>query len=379
MQSTLIRVTRTSNFQTVKQHFGYLAATVAILSLAVAQAASIPISDASFSPTMAGWTGGSYGVTTGPLGGLSPQDGTHFIWVNAAGYVQQLNLGATVQANTTYTMQVYVGGRTDVATHGFDLRLFSGATEWYRDVSLGSELPPNLDGWITVSTTTPALRAGDSLLGGALGVQVGSPVTQTSFDLVRLDSTPGVTPDTVINPSFEARQSTEGSGNTGTVPGWTGSAYQTYNPNAAGDGIFTAGAVTDGDMGVWMFGNTLSQVTGATIQPSGVYTLSVDMLARSGHTSPATIALKSNGTTLATGNFSTADSSNWLTMDVIFDSNLGLPLGVNYGDPIEIILRQTGIASSQGMLDNVRLDIFIPEPSTAILLSLAGLVVFRRR
>ena len=112
-------------------------------------------------------------------------------------------LGATLTANTTYTLTVDVGDRTDLDPGGPVLRLGTGTTygaNLLAGTVVSDTTPVNgagaSDGWETWITTftTGATPTG---LGDALRVELrNDATTQALFDNVRLDASPVPEPST---------------------------------------------------------------------------------------------------------------------------------------------------------------------------------------
>lgn len=111
-------------------------------------------------------------------------DGQDVLWINS-GYVSQ-TLTATLQNNSTYTLQVDVAQRTDVPVIDYYIYLMAGNTIIAAD---NNSLHPDPGTWLT-STITYTSGANDPLAGQALSIVLGVNTWQTDFDNVRLADPP---------------------------------------------------------------------------------------------------------------------------------------------------------------------------------------------
>ena len=79
-----------------------------------------------FGLTIVDWSvtsGGTWEPTAVPYPS-GPPDGTRVAYVNGPGHFMEQTLTATLQANTTYTLETYVGNRADfVGIGGFGVEL----------------------------------------------------------------------------------------------------------------------------------------------------------------------------------------------------------------------------------------------------------------
>lgn len=191
-----------------------LAAAVILSSLVTAPALGVPITiinpsfeidnpgpgGVSSGPT-AGWSGvGHLDRTAAPFNTVidpTPDgaDAERLGWSNGGTPTQVLS--ALLLANTTYTLTVDIGDRTDLAFAGAQLRLGTGP-------GLGSNLLPAVvvanttpvngagpnDGWQTWQSTFTTGAAPPNL-GQPLRIELFNPGTiQTLYDNVRLDASP---------------------------------------------------------------------------------------------------------------------------------------------------------------------------------------------
>ena len=102
-------------------------------------------------------------------------------------------LTATLQANTTYTLETYVGNRVEFGGIGsFGIELYAGGL-----LAAASSPIPAL-GAFGLATVTYTALAGDTNLGNALKIRLISGPGQTSFDLVTLDAEAVPEPSTLL-------------------------------------------------------------------------------------------------------------------------------------------------------------------------------------
>jgi hypothetical protein len=167
----------------------------AVCAAPAAQATSITVDNASFEAQSVPLNNWAYGitdwVTSGGIyasgvwqpgtayftGGVT--DGVNSAWLD--GGTAQQTLAATLQANSTYTLQVDVGDRKDVTFKPYTVSLLAGSNV----LATESSLVPN-NGFLTsvVSFTT---LAANPYLGQALSIRLTSGAKQVNFDNVRLD------------------------------------------------------------------------------------------------------------------------------------------------------------------------------------------------
>jgi hypothetical protein len=167
-----------------------------VLGASSVNAALIPITNASFEDgvgtttitnplgnysegSFPGWTVTGSAGRYDPNGTLSPEavDGTFTAWSNGGTLLQ--TLGANLTANTTYTLSLFVGDRSDTAFPGFTVDLLAGGSALTGGSTIFSA--PANGGWSSYSYTFTSL-----VNGGALGIQLGSNGVQTNFDNVSL-------------------------------------------------------------------------------------------------------------------------------------------------------------------------------------------------
>ncbi len=174
----------------------YTSILVGALSCA-AHAAPVSVANPSFeSPALsganafttvapAGWTstGGSSGVWLPSITGYAAPDGVQVAYSN--GSVLSQTLADVLTANTEYTLTVSVGLRPGIPAPGYEVTLLAGSTVLgtvnQSSVSLVS------GHFVPVQVAYFAV-AGDSLIGQALEIRLGSSAAQVNFDAVSLDA-----------------------------------------------------------------------------------------------------------------------------------------------------------------------------------------------
>ncbi|GCL59802.1 PEP-CTERM sorting domain-containing protein [Microcystis aeruginosa] len=118
-------------------------------------------------------------------------NGNQVAWSNGGTISQTLT--ETLQANTKYTLGVYVGHRQNVAFAGYNIELLAGATVLASNNSItpaaGTFAP------VTVSYTS---GSSGSLLGQALQIRLTSNGEQANFDLITLDASPIPEPSAML-------------------------------------------------------------------------------------------------------------------------------------------------------------------------------------
>jgi hypothetical protein len=164
---------------------------LAAISLAPAAMAALTVSNASFETgDFTSWSGapGSWGVISfdpGTYGGLNPTVGTYMFYANGDGTISQ-TLADTLQANTTYTLSVDVGRRTDETQQPYTISLWASATTIASASSDTSNSLP--EGWTTVTASFTTGATVES--GQALGIRISGNGPQTMFDNVQLTAVP---------------------------------------------------------------------------------------------------------------------------------------------------------------------------------------------
>lgn len=121
-------------------------------------------------------------------------DGSNVAIINNSGSISQI-LSDTLIANTTYTLQVYVGNRAGIMNFSIPvIELYAGETLLNDNNSTNPD-----DGFFNVATVTYSAQAGDANIGHNLKIvfknaacQQGS--CQISFDKVTLDVAKNDTP-----------------------------------------------------------------------------------------------------------------------------------------------------------------------------------------
>jgi hypothetical protein len=154
--------------------------------------------DGGYSGGVPGWAifwpgGSSAGVMNPPTSWITGEapEGQNVAWVNWTGagipnYIEQV-LAVTLTPNTSYSLQVLVGSRKDLAFSGYQVLLLAGGVV----LSLDDNTLSPVDGFLE-STVNYLASGDDPYLGQALAIRlVSSPYGaywQASFDDVRLQS-----------------------------------------------------------------------------------------------------------------------------------------------------------------------------------------------
>ena len=310
-----------------------------------------------------GWTANSCACGTFRPGSAQfpngPSDGVNVGFLNSGSFSQQLQ--ATIQPNTTYTLQVDVGARADYTYGGYLVTLQAGETVLASDTN---QLDPSSPGSFLTSTVSYYASAADPNIGQPLMITLGAGPNgyQADYDNVRLTATTGnnVSPPpqiaelgalAIVNPSFEWISLSSGANTNGTIPGWNASncSCGTFSPSPAA----FANGPTNGVNTAFAQSGSFSQQIQATIQPNTTYTLQVDVGARADYpyggyvvslqAGTATLAVDNNTLTPIAGGFVTSILSYYASPT---DPNIGLPLTLVLG---------TG-PSYQANFDNIRLN-----------------------
>ena len=165
-----------------------------VLSCAHLHAFTVPVVNPSFednviaapqgSSGLTGWEftlGGSFRSTA--AFGLVPTDGLNVAFSNSGAIAQ--TLVSTLTANTTYTLLVDVGDRSDLPFPGYQVRLLAGAALLAQD---NNSLAPS-SGFLT-SNLSYTSTASDPSIGSPLRIElVNLGGVQVLWDHVRLDAT----------------------------------------------------------------------------------------------------------------------------------------------------------------------------------------------
>ena len=132
-------------------------------------------------------TGNSWGYVDGTVavGGLTATNGAWYVYCNANSQISQ-TLADTLQPNTTYTLSVDVGRRSDLGMPGYSISLYAGSTLQASTSGAGNSFPA---GWTTVVATYTTLSSVTA--GQALKIVLGGSGVQTEFDNVRLTAVTG--------------------------------------------------------------------------------------------------------------------------------------------------------------------------------------------
>ncbi len=148
-----------------------------------------------FEPTIVDWSvtsGGTWAPTAVPYPS-GPPDGSRVAYVTGGGHSMEQTLAATLQANTTYTLEAYVGNRADLAgIGGFAVELYAGG------LLAATSTPIPALGAFSLATVTYTALAGDANLGNALKIRFIAGSGQTSFDLVTIEAEAVPEPSTLL-------------------------------------------------------------------------------------------------------------------------------------------------------------------------------------
>jgi hypothetical protein len=172
-----------------------------LLAAPAAQAASITIQNPSFEAPVRGpggfgdatnWNASATGSVAGtydPGPGYSNPvpDGNQIAFVNNAHLWQTLS--ALLQANTLYTLEVFVGRRTDDPFPGYSVELWAGdvfdSTAALLASSSAANPAPGTFEKLTLTWLSPSLHA---MNGKPLHIVLRGQGPQTNFDVVTLDA-----------------------------------------------------------------------------------------------------------------------------------------------------------------------------------------------
>ena len=344
------------------------------------------------------WSG-SGGVLNGfAAQGLDsrPDGSAQNLWSNGGDFFQVL--GTAIAPNTTYTLTVDLGDRSDT---GFpantEIRLGSGGGYDTNLLPFTSEIRPlPTTGW---QTWTATFDSGAAPVAGPLRIDLTNPGgVQPQFDNVRLDAapTPAVDPF-ALRDVFVRNHTFEDNGTPG-APGFINATPVLWQLGAGGGGGVMSNLRPeliprpDGtDNHAWSNGQDIFQVTGETIAADTLYTLSVDVGDRSdgccGVPAGTEVRLGAGGVfgvDLLTPDsvLSPTPNGGWETWTISTFIEAGNPL---IGQPLRVELFNAGGAQPQ--FDNVHITAqlrggdAVPEPATATLaiLGLGGLMMRRRR
>ena len=129
-----------------------------------------------------------------------PDDSEQMAWSNGNDFYQLT--GTAIAANTTYTLTVDVGDRTDTTFQVSELRLGVGASfgsNLLTPTVISNTTPVNdtgsSDGWQTWTTT---FTTGASPTAGNLRIEILNSGVQSLYDNVRLESSPIPEPSTAL-------------------------------------------------------------------------------------------------------------------------------------------------------------------------------------
>lgn len=167
---------------------------------------TIPVQNASFeqaSPTGSwnvgaapNWTvSGSAGLLAIPSLFSAIPDGTTVAWSNG-GTISQ-NLGISATANTTYTLTVFVGRRTDGLNNTYTISLNAMGSPICSQSGQNNTIPLG-----TFQVVTLPCPIGATPPAGSLSISLSSAGTQVEFDEVSLTSTPNTPPPPPVSVSL---------------------------------------------------------------------------------------------------------------------------------------------------------------------------------
>jgi hypothetical protein len=181
----------------------FLVAVLGMVVIGISQVKALPINNASFedpglldygdwSDTIENWnidgTAGVFKPTSAHFTGGDVPDGVQTAYLNDGAIGQWLDSDLTV--NTTYTLKVDIGRRSDTSFPGYMVEFVveenSGSTAIALDDSTLTPSPGEFATSIVSFTALP----GDPNLNKRLGIRLTTDGVQTNFDNVRLDATP---------------------------------------------------------------------------------------------------------------------------------------------------------------------------------------------
>jgi Carbohydrate binding domain/PEP-CTERM motif len=154
-----------------------------------------PVIAAGFSAPATGWTIGGAGLAgamTPGSGVLGAENGSQYLYINDG--TESQVLAATLQANSTYTLSVWVGLRNDApcvafpcVLSGTTIQLFAGSTL----LATATGAPPDPGTWSEYQGTV-VTGSSDPSLGQALKIVLSASAAQTEFDNVTLNQSSNV-------------------------------------------------------------------------------------------------------------------------------------------------------------------------------------------
>ena len=217
-------------------------------------------------PIVSPWVpGASWGYVDGTVavGGLLATNGAWYVYCNANSSTSQ-TLADTLQPNTTYTLSVDVGRRSDLGMPGYSISLYAGPTLLASTSGAGNSFPAGWTTAVATYTTSSSVTSGQ-----ALKIVLGGSGVQTEFDNVRLSAVTG--------------------GTTSNYASWAGSHGLTdpTNPNHVGsDGltnllVYALNLKTDGTNGSpgTLTGNQISFIKRDDAVTNNDVTYSIDISA----------------------------------------------------------------------------------------------------
>jgi hypothetical protein len=155
-----------------------------------------------WSDTIGGWltreSGSFFNDKVAPTPDSGDDASEQMVFSNGGSYLNQV-LAAALAANTTYTLVVDIGDRTDTPFGGAEVRLGTGAGIGNNLLTAtSSSTPAPADGnwatWTLEFVTGPAAAG----LGQPLRIELHSNGTQALFDNVRLDAVTVPEPGTLV-------------------------------------------------------------------------------------------------------------------------------------------------------------------------------------
>lgn len=154
------------------------------------------LGEGGISPTIMDWNtslGGGDGAFN-PTGAQYPPgaipDGQNVAYANSPGNHVDQALSASLQANSTYTLEVEIGNRLDDPFAGYIVQLQAGGVVLAEDNS--SQTPGT--GEFVTSTVSFTTEASHPQLGQPLEIWLSAPGVQANFDDVRLNRTDNLPP-----------------------------------------------------------------------------------------------------------------------------------------------------------------------------------------
>jgi hypothetical protein len=198
------------------KHVSFIFAFVVLVAVGALMGAPVPITNGNFeTPALAndgdfttgsitGWNhvsgaGTVFGVTRLTTASITPRsiDGNQVAFLREGTGVLGQTLAINLTANTTYTLNIWIGRRSDIAFAGYTFGLFAGGAALVTETDA---VTPTAGTWVNRILTFTAL-AGNPNLGQPVEIRFGETVpsglSQTVFDSFSLDASPVPEPSTM--------------------------------------------------------------------------------------------------------------------------------------------------------------------------------------